>query len=48
MKFAKCICEECGLEYTISFTDSILEYELTCVVCKCPKVKITWIDTNGD
>ena len=48
MKFAECYCEGCKKDLLIRFDEDILNLSLVCPLCGCDKVKITWIDKNGD
>jgi len=45
MKIAECHCEDCGLNYIITFEKSVPPWKLSCILCK-GEVKYKKIDPD--
>ena len=45
-KFAECVCQDCGLEFKITFENSYPKL-IHCPKCTSVLVRLTWIDRAG-
>ena len=46
MKYAKCECKDCKLEFMISFDGDLPPFKLSCIFCKSDNISYSWIDKS--